>query len=154
MLLFILLSFPIVVEHRRVNCASCCQGLIPSGCVFQASGMTGFQLGLAHGRHYWETGGWEERRNLGISPSRLWVANLKVPYLIHAVAPSWFHIPSDRLPGPATPALPLSLRSQSGGSLLLLLDLKPHHCPQLLSSSTVFHLFKFLFCKKIPVFPG
>lgn len=69
--------------------------------------MTGFQLGLAHGRHYREIGGWEEERSLGISPSRPWAANPAVAYLVHVssspVAPSWFRMPpSDRLPGQAT----------------------------------------------------
>ena len=152
MLLLMLLLFQMVVEYRRVNCAPSCRELMPVGCVFQASGMTGFQLGLAHGRHYWEVGGWEERGSRGVSPSWPWAANPKVAYLVHvsssAVAPSWFHMPpSDRLSGKVTPPLPLSLRSQSGGNLLPLLDFELLHCPQLLSSSTDIHFLKFLFCK-------
>lgn len=41
------------------------------GCVFQASGMTGF--GWPFGRHCWEIGRWEEGRSRGISPFRPWV---------------------------------------------------------------------------------
>lgn len=100
----------------------------PANYISHTSLLAGLQLGSANGRHWLETGGWEEGRSQGISP-HLSLSLCSVNVLAIAAPPPWPQLPR---PGPLWFQLPLSGPSYGAPAPhLLTLSLQPERWRQL-----------------------